>query len=87
MAKRAVASYLKSIHLMKDKTVFKLDAIDREKLAKSFGLLNAPQIEIISKKDKPDRIALLREKALERKLAKKKVEPESSEDDFFQAKA
>jgi ATP-dependent RNA helicase DDX10/DBP4 len=63
LAKRAVASYLKSIHLMKDRSVFNLDAIDKEAFAKSFGLLNAPEIEVVSKKDKTDRIAKLREQA------------------------
>ena len=54
---------MKSIHLMKDRSVFNLDAIDKEAFAKSFGLLNAPEIEVVSKKDKTDRIAKLREQA------------------------
>ena len=61
LAKRAVVSYLRSVYLMKDKTVFKVNEIDKEKLAKSYGLLNAPTIEVVSKKDKNDRVAMLRE--------------------------
>lgn len=42
LAKKACASYLKGVHVMKDKTVFKLEAIDTQKLAHAHGLLNAP---------------------------------------------
>ena len=55
---------------MKDKSVFKIDEIDKQKLATSYGLLNAPTLEIVSKKDKGDRVAMLREQAQARKLAK-----------------
>ena len=55
---------------MKDKSIFKVNEIDREKLARSYGLLNAPTIEIVSLKDKVDRVAMLREKAQARKMAK-----------------
>lgn len=61
LAKRAVISYLRSIYLMKDKSVFKINEIDKEKLARSYGLLNAPTIEIVQKKDKADRVTMLRE--------------------------
>ena len=96
LAKRAVVSYLRSVHLMRDKSVFKIDEIDKQKLAASYGLLNAPTVEVVSKKDKSDRVAMLREKAQARKLAKqlgKKMEEEdssaeemsyeSNEEDFF----
>lgn len=63
LAKRAVVSYLRSVYLMKDKSVFKVNDIDKEKLARSYGLLNAPTIEIVTKKDKLDRVAMLREQA------------------------
>jgi ATP-dependent RNA helicase DDX10/DBP4 len=61
LAKRAVVSYLRSVYLMKDKSVFKINEIDKEKLARSYGLLNAPTIEIVQKKDKADRVTMLRE--------------------------
>ena len=54
LAKKAVASYLKGVHMMKDKSVFKLAEIDAEKLAKSYGLLNAPQLTIVSSSNKRD---------------------------------
>lgn len=66
---------------MKDKSVFKIDEIDKQKLATSYGLLNAPTIEVVSKKDKGDRVAMLREQAQARKLAKqlgRKIEEEDS---------
>lgn len=61
LAKRACVSYLRSIYLMKDKSVFKVTDVDPLKLAQSYGLVNAPVIEIVNKKDKGDRIAMLRE--------------------------
>ena len=87
LAKRAVISYLRSVYLMKDKSIFKVDSIDKEKLARSYGLLNAPTVEIVSRKDKTDRVQMLREQALARKMAKqlgeKMTEEDSSDQDFF----
>jgi hypothetical protein len=48
---------------MKDKSVFKVSEIDPLKLAQSYGLINAPLVEIVSKREKGDRIAMLREQA------------------------
>ena len=48
-AQRAFKAYIKSIHLMKDKEVFNVNAIDREKYATSLGLHVAPQIGFLSK--------------------------------------
>ena len=45
LAKRACVSYLKCIHLMKDKEVFKFTEINSEKLAESLGLATSPQID------------------------------------------
>ena len=42
LAKKACSSYLKGVHIMKDKDVFDLAAVDPQKLAESYGLLNAP---------------------------------------------
>jgi len=44
LAKKACRSYIKSIYLMKDKTIFDVKKIDFEKLAESYGLANAPQV-------------------------------------------
>ena len=86
LAKKACASYLKGVHVMKDKSVFALAGIDAEKLARSYGLLNAPQLTIVGKgaaadedaaekyeaKDKAgkDRIVRLRMEAKARKMEK-----------------
>lgn len=42
LAKRACVSYLRSVHLMKDKSIFDLKKISAADLASSYGLLNAP---------------------------------------------
>lgn len=56
MAKRAVISYLRAIHLMKDKHVFQVNKIEIDKLALSYGLATAPSVEFVNKKDKNDRV-------------------------------
>ena len=43
-AQRAFVAYMRSQFLMSDKTVFKIDELDLDKFAKSFGLANAPTI-------------------------------------------
>jgi len=80
LAKRACASYLRGVHVMKDKEVFQIDKIDTVKLAASYGLLNAPQIRIIKKEDvdgepkekesQKDRILRLRMQSKQAKLTK-----------------
>jgi len=80
LAKRACASYLRGVHVMKDKEVFQIDKIDTVKLAASYGLLNAPQIRIIKKEDvdgepkekesQKDRILRLRMQSKEAKMKK-----------------
>ncbi|KPM07794.1 ATP-dependent RNA helicase DDX10-like protein [Sarcoptes scabiei] len=49
-AQRAFKSYLKSVCLMNDKTVFKYECIDLDAFAKSFGLLTTPRVRFIEKK-------------------------------------
>lgn len=79
LAKRACASYLRSVFLMKDKTVFDVHAIDTAKLATSYGLLNAPQLNVVAKtkedddtkSGKTDKIQKLRMEAKARKIASK----------------
>lgn len=81
LAKKACASYLKGVHIMRDKSVFNLAAIDTQKLAHSYGLLNAPQLTLVAKPrddgtqvDRKaagqDRVARLRMEAKARKLQK-----------------
>ena len=71
LAKRACVSYLRSIHLMKDKNVFDISKVDAEKLAFSYGLVNAPTVSLVpsdKKMSQEDRIAKLRAAAKARKL-------------------
>jgi len=48
LAKRACVSYLKCVHIMKDKEVFDLGQIDKDKFAESLGLMNVPQLEFVN---------------------------------------
>ena len=49
IAQRAFVTYCKSIHLMKDKTIFDIQALDFNALARSLGLAVAPRIRFYEK--------------------------------------
>lgn len=49
LAQRAFISYVRSIHLQKDKAVFKLDDLPLESFATSLGLAGAPHIKFSTK--------------------------------------
>ena len=42
-------SYLRSVHLHKDKSVFKLDELPLERFAESLGLPGAPKVKFLKK--------------------------------------
>ena len=42
-------SYVRSVYLHKDKSIFKLDALPVDKFAESLGLPGAPKIKILSR--------------------------------------
>jgi hypothetical protein len=70
LAKKSCTSYLKCVHLMKDKTVFNVRQIDLQALASSYGLVNAPEIDFVQEEvvlTKDDRIKKLRQAAFERR--------------------
>ncbi|EIM87449.1 DEAD-domain-containing protein [Stereum hirsutum FP-91666 SS1] len=62
LAQRAFVSYLRSVHLQKDKEVFKVTELPAEEFAASLGLPGAPKIKFLSK-----------EKAKEKKNASRAV--------------
>jgi len=45
LAQKAFISYIRSIHLLKDKEVFNVQALPREEFAQSLGLADAPALE------------------------------------------
>ncbi|TCD66107.1 ATP-dependent RNA helicase dbp4 [Steccherinum ochraceum] len=49
LGQRAFVSYLRSIHLQKDKSIFKLEELPIERFAESLGLPGAPKIKFLSK--------------------------------------
>lgn len=49
LAQRAFISYVRSVYLQKDKSVFKLDDLPLEEFAASLGLAGAPKIKFTSK--------------------------------------
>ncbi|TKA55913.1 hypothetical protein B0A53_01610 [Rhodotorula sp. CCFEE 5036] len=51
LAQRAFISYVRSVHLQKDKTIFKVDALPLEEYAASLGLAGAPKIRFTSKQE------------------------------------
>ncbi|EIW69833.1 hypothetical protein TREMEDRAFT_30305, partial [Tremella mesenterica DSM 1558] len=46
LGQRAFISYMRSVHLQKDKTIFKLSELPAEEFAASMGLPGAPQIKL-----------------------------------------
>ena len=46
---QAFVSYLRSIYLQKDKSVFKLEQLPLEEFAESLGLPGAPRVKFLSK--------------------------------------
>ncbi|KAF9011962.1 P-loop containing nucleoside triphosphate hydrolase protein [Cyathus striatus] len=49
LGQRAFVSYLRSIYLHRDKTIFKVDELPVERFAESLGLPGAPKIKFLSK--------------------------------------
>ncbi|KAJ7701863.1 P-loop containing nucleoside triphosphate hydrolase protein [Mycena rosella] len=49
LGQRAFVSYMRSIHLHKDKSIFKLAELPSERFAESLGLAGAPKIKFLSK--------------------------------------
>ncbi|KAH8102132.1 P-loop containing nucleoside triphosphate hydrolase protein [Cristinia sonorae] len=49
LGQRAFVSYLRSIYLHKDKSIFKLDELPIERFAESLGLPGAPKVKFLSK--------------------------------------
>ncbi|OTF72608.1 ATP-dependent RNA helicase DDX10-like protein, partial [Euroglyphus maynei] len=49
-AQRAFKAYLKSVFMMKDKSVFQYEKLDVEQYARSLGLLTVPRIRFIERK-------------------------------------
>jgi len=70
LAQRALVSYVRSVHLHHDKSIFKVDELPIEAFAASLGLAGAPKIRFLS-----------RAQAKEHKNASRDLMPSSSEDD------
>ncbi|KAF8153102.1 P-loop containing nucleoside triphosphate hydrolase protein [Crassisporium funariophilum] len=70
LGQRAFVSYLRSIYLHKDKSIFKLEELPVDKYAESLGLPGTPKIKFLSK-----------EIAKQKKNAPRAVEPEAEDDE------
>ena len=70
LAQRALVSYVRSVHLQHDKSIFKVEELPVEAFAASLGLAGAPKIRFLS-----------RAQAKERKNASHAVAPSQSEDE------
>ncbi|KIK43632.1 hypothetical protein CY34DRAFT_789726 [Suillus luteus UH-Slu-Lm8-n1] len=49
LGQRAFVSYVRSVHLYKDKSIFKIDELPVEKFAESLGLPGAPKIKFLNR--------------------------------------
>jgi ATP-dependent RNA helicase DDX10/DBP4 len=79
---QAFVSYLRSIHLHKDKSIFKLTELPVERFAESLGLPGAPKIKFLSKevaKQKKNKSRAV--EAAQAEVLKEKAEIEGDSDD------
>ena len=71
LAKKAISSYIKSVHLNTNKSFFDIKNINIEELALSFGLMMTPELTIVKKSQNNLKNALKVTKEEEGKPAKK----------------
>ena len=76
IAEKAISSYVKSINLMTNKSVFNIKNIDLGKLALSYGLVSSPEMVVKSKKEVEEEIEDEDNKIIETK--NKKIEEEKN---------
>ncbi|OQO00278.1 ATP-dependent RNA helicase [Cryoendolithus antarcticus] len=76
LGQKAFASYVRSLHVQKDKTIFKLDSYPLEEYAASLGLPGAPRIKFL----KADAEDVKRRKNASRQAAVSESESGSDED-------
>jgi ATP-dependent RNA helicase DDX10/DBP4 len=76
---QAFVSYLRSIYLQKDKSVFKLDQLPLEEFAESLGLPGAPRVKFLSKELAKQKKNASRE--LQKVLEQEEVSKGTSEED------
>ncbi|KAJ7662095.1 ATP-dependent RNA helicase dbp-4 [Mycena polygramma] len=82
LGQRAFVSYLRSIHLHKDKSIFKLAELPVERFADSLGLPGAPKIKFLSKevaKQKKNKSRAV--EAAQAEVLKEKAELEADSED------
>jgi ATP-dependent RNA helicase DDX10/DBP4 len=79
-------SYLRSVHLHKDKSIFKLEELPTERFAESLGLPGAPKIKFLSRGvAKAKKNASRTVEAAQRDAREDREEEEDSDDDDEQS--
>eukprot|EP01022_Parablepharisma_sp_SALTPOND_P015421 TRINITY_DN2173_c0_g1_i1.p1 TRINITY_DN2173_c0_g1~~TRINITY_DN2173_c0_g1_i1.p1 ORF type:complete len:757 (-),score=134.80 TRINITY_DN2173_c0_g1_i1:6438-8708(-) len=90
LAQKAFTSYVKTVHLLKDKEVFQLDKIDLKGLAASMGLVTTPVVQMGNsaageklKEEHKSKLGKFKEKIARKKELQKIEEDEKESDDEF----
>lgn len=79
---QAFVSYVRSVYLHKDKSIFKLDELPADKFAESLGLPGAPKIKFLSREQaKKQKNASRTMAALQAQIESEKASASSSEDE------
>lgn len=79
---QAFVSYVRSVYLHKDKSIFKLDELPADKFAESLGLPGAPKIKYLSREQaKKQKNASRTMAALQAQIESEKASASSSEDE------
>ncbi|GAA5894693.1 hypothetical protein JCM5296_002256 [Sporobolomyces johnsonii] len=82
LAQRAFISYVRSVYLQKDKSIFRVDALPLEEYAASLGLAGAPKIKFVSKQEASEKKNMVRQvEELKKELEKGSEEETASEEE------
>ncbi|GAA5952057.1 hypothetical protein JCM21900_006237 [Sporobolomyces salmonicolor] len=82
LAQRAFISYVRSVYLQKDKSIFRVDALPLEEYAASLGLAGAPKIKFVSKQEASEKKNMVRQvEELKKELEKGSEEESASEEE------
>ncbi|KAJ3788741.1 P-loop containing nucleoside triphosphate hydrolase protein [Lentinula aff. detonsa] len=87
LGQRAFVSYLRSVYLHKDKSIFKLAELPANEFAESLGLPGAPKIKFLSKevakekKNADRRVDTAKQQALQEKHVEREDEDEDEDED------
>jgi ATP-dependent RNA helicase DDX10/DBP4 len=86
LAQKFFVTYVRSIFLMPDKEVFKLENLPLDELADSLGLSSHPTVNVVPTAQKKSKLQKFKDKIKEKKLQEKRANEEGQDEDLFALK-